>query len=465
MADGGDLGGVEAFGYKQELKRALGFFDLLVFGLIFIAPLAPLAIFGFVFNSSGGMVPLVYVVGMIGMLFTAISYMDMSEAFPLAGSVYTYAHRTIGRLAGFVAGWALLLDYLLVPSLLNVLTADVIHTLWPEIPKLPLVVGFIAIITLANIAGIEATARVNRVVLVLQMLVVAFLLGCGVVAVVHGVGGAHFSTAPFFRADKISPALIFGSLSIGALSFLGFDAISTLSEEAKGGARSVGRATIVSLLLVGGLFIAQTYMVSLFALNVDSFKEGDEAATAVVPIATIMGGPLLKWLTVIFAYIVVNVSNAMVAQVATARLLYSMSRDGRIPRFLAHVHAKTQTPRRAILLIAGIGTTIAVLLVERADLLTSLVNFGALSGFMILHISVLTHFAWRQRSGKWFRHWLSPLCGLAIIFYVLYNAEPEAKIAGAVWMALGLAGLFAAKLLRSRKTALSSAGNISTTEK
>src|SRR5277367_2113626 len=150
--------GVESFGYRQELKRTLSAFDLLVYGLVFIAPIAPWSSFGFVFNASRGMVPLVYVVGFVAMVFTARSYMVMSAAFPVAGSVYAYAGKGIGESAGFLAGWALLLDYLLLPTLIYVICAVTVHAVVPALPKPLLVAVFLALNTTVNIIGIESTA-------------------------------------------------------------------------------------------------------------------------------------------------------------------------------------------------------------------------------------------------------------------------------------------------------------------
>src|SRR6185503_13734054 len=112
--------GVENLGYRQELKRSLSFPDLLVYGLVFIGPIAPVAVFGIVFDASRGMVPLTYLVGLAAMLFTALSYMAMARVYPVAGSVYAYTARSIGETVGFFAGWAILLDYLLLPTLANV---------------------------------------------------------------------------------------------------------------------------------------------------------------------------------------------------------------------------------------------------------------------------------------------------------------------------------------------------------
>jgi len=156
---------VEEFGYKQELKRSLTLLDLLVYGLVFIVPGAPVAVFGFVFNASGGMVPLVYLVGLVAMMFTAASYITMANAFPVAGSVYAYAGRAIGADAGFLAGWALLLDYLLGPTLILVLSAVAVHAMVPEVPREACIVAFVVMITVISLIGIETTARTALVFL------------------------------------------------------------------------------------------------------------------------------------------------------------------------------------------------------------------------------------------------------------------------------------------------------------
>ncbi len=434
-----DPGQVESFGYRQELKRTLSPFDLLVYGLVFITPIAPWSSFGFVFNASHGMVPLVYVVGLVAMLFTALSYMTMSAAFPVAGSVYAYAGRGIGESAGFLAGWALLLDYLLLPTLIYVICAVSVHAVAPALPKPLLVAVFLGFNTVVNLWGIESTARLSVIMLWLQLALLGLFIVLALVALAHGVNGAHLTLAPLYDAHKVSPSLIFGALSLAVLSFLGFDAISTLTEEAKGGAKAVGLATMLSLLLAAGLFIAQTYLASLFVLDRTAFKAGDDASTAFLGIARIVGGEPFRWAVSLLGVLFSGLAAALTAQAATARLIYSMARDGMLPRPLAHVGTKRQTPDRAILLTAVITLGLGLTLVNQLELLTSMVNFGALTGFMALHLSVVIHFMVRQKSRRWIRHLVVPAIGFAIVAYVLINAQANAKIAGLIWMAVGLA--------------------------
>jgi amino acid transporter len=447
---GAASGAVESFGYRQELKRTLSPFDLLVYGLVFIVPIAPWSSFGFVFNASHGMVPLVYVVGFVAMVFTARSYMVMSAAFPVAGSVYAYAGRGIGESAGFLAGWALLLDYLLLPTLIYVICAVAIHAVIPVLPKPLLVAAFLGLNTTVNIVGIESTAKLSIVLLVLQLLLLAVFMALCLVGLAHGVGGAHLALSPLFDAHKVTPPLIFGALSLAVLSFLGFDAISTLTEESKGGARAVGRATMLSLLVAATLFVAQTYLASLFVLERKSFAPGDEAATAFFIIAKTVGGEPLRWSVSILGVLFSGLAGALTAQAATARLIYSMARDGMLPKALAHVGAKRQTPGRAILLVAVITLVLGVFLVDQLELLTSMVNFGALTGFLALHVSVLVWFMARQKSRQWFSHLISPVIGFAIVGYVLLNTQTNAKIAGVAWLGVGVVMLLVIKFRGGR---------------
>lgn len=171
---------LEKFGYKQELKRALSVWDLIIYGLIFMVPIAPFGIYGFVADISKGMVALAYLIGIIGMIFTAFSYASMSEAFPIAGSVYSYATNGLNKVIGFFTGWAILLDYLLVPALLYVVSAAALSSIFPAIPIVVWALAFIIINTIINILGIEFTAKFNRIVLILELIVLALFVVVGV---------------------------------------------------------------------------------------------------------------------------------------------------------------------------------------------------------------------------------------------------------------------------------------------
>jgi amino acid transporter len=434
-------GSVEAFGYRQELKRSLSMRDLLVYGLVFIVPGAPISIFGIVFNASAGMVPLVFVVGLVAMLFTAASYVTMSRVFPIAGSVYTYAGRVIGDGVGFLAGWVMLLDYLLLPTLVYVLCAVAMHAVVPDVPRVAWIVAFVSVNTVINLLGMETTARMSFYVLVVQLIGLAAFMVAAAFALANGTADAHLSLTPLFNPDVITPSLIFGALSLAVLSFLGFDAISTLSEEAHGGAAAVGRATYLSLFLTASIFVVLTYTASLFVLDRTSFPKGDATDAAFYDIALMIGGPWLKWTLAVPGVIFSGLPGALAAQVATTRLLYSMARDGKLPRVLAHVSPKRQVPERAALLVCAVSLVLGVAMAQHVELLTSMVNFGALLGFLLLHTSVVVYFARRTTQRYWWRSVVVAAVGFVIIAYVMVNLRPGALLAGAVWSGVGVVAL------------------------
>ena len=220
---------LESFGYAQELNRSVSTFDLLVYGLVFMVPIAPWAIFGTVYNSASGMVPLVYVIGLVAMIFTALAYAQMAKSFPLAGSVFSYVGRGIHPSVGFFAGWAILLDYLLVPTLLYVFAAESMIGLFPGTPRWLWAVIFVAVNTVINLAGIGSLKIANRVFLAIELVFLVIF----VVIAVRAINGdslpnVGWSTLPIWNSSAVTAPLIAGALSIAVLSFLGFDGISTL---------------------------------------------------------------------------------------------------------------------------------------------------------------------------------------------------------------------------------------------
>jgi amino acid transporter len=435
-----------AFGYRQELKRGLTLRDLLVYGLVFMVPIAPFSIFGVVFNASAGMVPLVYLIGFVAMIFTAISYREMSRAFPIAGSVYAYAGRGIHPAAGFLAGWAILLDYLLVPTLLYVVGAAALASVLPVVPQWLWVVAFVLLNTTVNLRGIDTTARANKIFLYAQLAVLALFVVLAGVAISTGVNGAHWTVTPFFNPELFSPSLVFGALSIAVLSFLGFDAISTMAEETRGGSRVVGRATVLALVLVAALFAVQTYLGALLLPGQAAFDGETATNEAFYTIASLVGGTWFKVVVAVAVAVGAAIANALVAQAATSRLLFSMARDRQLPTFLAHVNPTRRVPERAVLLVSAVSLVLALFFVGQIQLLSSLVNFGALFSFLLLHVSVAVWYLLRRRERTFGLHLVVPACGFVIIGYVLWNADANAKIGGGVWLLVGCAVLLVLRL-------------------
>jgi amino acid transporter len=427
---------LESFGYTQELNRSVSTVDLLVYGLVFMVPIAPWAIFGTVYNSASGMVPLVYLIGLIAMIFTALAYSQMAKSFPLAGSVFSYVGRGIHPSVGFFAGWAILLDYLLVPTLLYVFAAESMVGLFPDSPRWVWAVVFVIVNTIINLAGISLLKIANRVFLAIELVFVVVF----VVIAVRAINGQSlpnvgWSTLPIWDSSTVTAPLVATALSIAVLSFLGFDGISTLAEESTGRKNPAGRAMIIALFVVAFLFITQTWLASLLAGGRESFGD-DEAGNAFFTL--VQAASNTGWMNAFFAVNVMAVgfANAMAAQAATSRLLYSMSRDGQLPSFLSKISSR-KVPISAILVVSALSLVLVLFFVGQIGLISSLVNFGALFGFCLLHVSVVWYYLVRQKSKNYLLHLVVPTLGFLIIGYVLFNADSLAKIGGLVWLVVG----------------------------
>lgn len=426
---------IEQFGYDQELKRVLTTKDLLLYGMVFMVPIAPMGIYGYVVNVSNGMAPLAYLIGIIAMVFTAYSYARMANAFPIAGSVYSYASRGINPYVGFLAGWSMLLDYFLTPALVYLVAGFALQEMFPIIPYWGYIILFIVLNTAINLRGIEITASTNIFLAMFELMVLAVFIVMALIAVNHGVGEGAFTIRPMFKPEGFSMNMVMAATSLAVLSFLGFDAISTLAEETTDPRKMVGRATVLALVVIGTLFIVQTYLAGLVWPDYTTFENPDTAFYAVAEAA---GGPLLKYLVAFATAVAWGIGDGLVAQAAVSRLLYSMARDKMMPAVLAKVHPRYKTPYVSTLVVAVLAITIGLVL--QLDRLTSLVNFGALTGFLFLHISVFNHYVLRNGQRDFvslLKYALMPAIGFIIIFYVWINLQPASKILGVVWLTLG----------------------------
>lgn len=431
---------VEALGYQPQLQRQLGFGSLLVYGLLFFVPLAPVAVFGPVVNRSGGVPVLVYAVAAIVMGMSAVSYREMALRFPTAGSVYGYVRHGAGQHLGFISGWMILLDYLMMPSLLVILASLALAHSIPGIPVVVFTFGFVLASVLLNVFGITVTTRVGLVLLAIQMAVM--LAFFGFVAAAVSTGQVHLSAAPLWRAG-VTPAGVLSAVSIAALSYLGFDAVATLNEEAKGGGRAVAWATTVLLGVVTVLFCLQVWAAALvspdagFAKGTTTTRAFYHAVDAVTP----------AWFSVVFtltnAFIAIFAC-LVVAHASTARLLFAMGRDGVLPRFLG-VTTDAGVPRAAVLTTGALALVLGIALAGRAELVTSLVTFGALSSYVFLHAAVWWRCWNQERSGRLVAHLLVPLLGSLALLFALNQTEGLTRTVGLVWLAVGATVLLVQK--------------------
>ncbi len=420
---------------EPGLARSLTYWDLVLYGLAYIAPFAPLGTLGFVWSESNGLIVLAYLLGGVCMYFTAQSYATMTEAMPTAGSVYGFARHSLGAFPGFIAGWMILLDYLLIPAFVYVLMAVAFETLLPGVDRSVWIVLLVAVTTGVNWFGISVTARANFVSVAAQVIVLLGFVGLGLVALYGGKGNGALTLKPVFDAAAFDPHKIFSAASICIMSFLGFDAVSTLAEEVEGGDRRVvGRAIIAVLILSAVFFIGVTWVLGDLLPGI---AVKDQSA-AVYELAAWATGP---WTAVVLAWTyatIVGLSNALPMQVGVARVVFAMGRDRQLPHVLARIHPRYRTPYVGMLVTAAISLAVALFMKNKLDDLASIVNFGALSGFLFLHVSVIARFAIRARSRAWAAHWVVPVCGIAVVLMVFSGMSPLAMKVGVTWLAIGI---------------------------
>ena len=425
-----------AAGYTQQLDRRLKLRHLLVYGMVFIVPIAPVAVYGFVAHASEGMVPLVYLVGMVAMFFTALSYKQLSTEFPFAGSVYTYVRRGMNPFLGFIAGWMILADYLLVPAVIYIFVSNWIGGLVPGVPHWIWIVALLTINTAINVLGVRLQSRAHFVLLALELVALAIFVVLAIRFVfVLGQGTGGFSWAPLYQPGHLSWSFIATATTIAALSFLGFDAISTLAEESREPRRDIGTATVLTLLVLGALFVLQTWLAALAHPDYANLDDN----LGFFQIARDVGGTALFVLFIVVKALATGVASALASQSAISRILFAMGRDRALPfgGFLAKVDARFKTPTNAILFVAVLSLVLA--LSVPIVVLLQLVNFGALTSFLLLNLSVPAYF-WLRRGQRTrpVRHIVMPLCGFAIVAFIFTGFDRMTFLFGGAWLVVGL---------------------------
>ncbi|MFI5737464.1 APC family permease [Streptomyces anulatus] len=426
-----------------RLRRTLGFRDLVVYGLLFIAPMAPVGVFGALDAKSDGAVALVYVVATVVMGFTAFSYAQMVRVAPFAGSVFTYARKGLGEGPGFIAGWMAMLDYLLIPAVAYLFSGIAMNALVPEVSRWVWTAVAVLVTTLLNLWGVRAAARVGFAVLAMEIVVLLVFVVSAVVVLVRD-GAQRGWLTPLTGDSGFSMTAVLGAVSIAVLSYLGFDAIASFAEEVTGGSQKVARAVLFCLVLAGVLFVAQSYLAALLEPVSSAELAADPAAqgSAFYDAVDASVGTWLHDLVAVSKAIGAAFA-ALAGQAAAGRLVFAMARERRLPHFLARVDPSSGVPRVAIL-GAGIVTLVAAVWAARRDdgldHLVSVVDIGALTAFILLHASVVGWFAVRRMEGPpvWWRHGLVPVVGAGVLVAVIVEATTSSQVVGACWLAVGL---------------------------
>ncbi|MFH8446328.1 APC family permease [Streptomyces sp. NPDC018026] len=436
-------------GGEHQLRRSLGFRDLVVYGLLFIAPMAPVGVFGTLDAKSHGAVALVYLVATVAMAFTAFSYAQMVRVVPQAGSVFAYARAGLGNGAGFVAGWMAMLDYVLIPAVAYLFSGIAMEALVPEVSRWVWTAIAVVVTTLLNLWGVRTAARVGFLVLAMEIVVLIVFVATAIVVLAQD--GAERDWLSPLSGDGTQGAFalsaVVGAVSVAVLSYLGFDAIATFAEEVTGGSAKVARALLFCLALAGVLFVAQTYLVALLepVSSAQLAAEPERQGAAFYDAVDASVGTWLHDLVAVSKAIGAAFA-ALAGQAAAGRLLFAMGRDRRLPGVLSRTDAGV--PRVALLVSAVITMAAAVWAARRddgLDHLVSVVDVGALTAFTLLHASVVGWFVVRRGGGRvsWWRHLLVPVLGAAITIAVIVEASGTAQVVGAIWLAVGLVVLAA----------------------
>jgi len=432
-------------GGAPRFKRVLSRGDLILYGLVILTPTAPYPVYGIVQQVSQGHAALSYLVAMVAMLFTAASYGKMSGAFPSAGSTYTYAQCALNEHVGFLAGWAMMLDYFLIPLLSVIYVALTAERLLPQIPYYAWAALSTVAITLINVRGIRVTARASTVMMIIMSACALLFIWLAARWVVGSAGvGGLVSRAGIYRPESFALRPLMLGAAIATLSYIGFDAISTLAEDTLRPERDIAFATVIVCVLQTVFCVVTVY---LAALAWPDFQKFPQTETAILDIGSRIGGPwMVGCLT--FVLVVAGLASALTGQAGASRLLYGMGRDGVIPSSIfAYLDPRYSTPTRSIYLM-GVISLIGAIAV-RFQLAAELLNFGAFVGFILVNLSVIRHYYIRlgERRGLClFTNLLFPLAGALVCSYVWMSLTDKAKVVGFGWLLAGV--LYLAVLTR-----------------
>jgi putrescine importer len=417
-----------------------GMKELILFGLTFVGLTAPFPMFGIVSSISKGHMATAYLVAFLAMVLTALSYGQMAAAFPAAGSAYTYTRRSLHPILGFVTGWTMLLDYLLIPLMSVIYVSLTMARLVPNVPYGVWLVLCAVTITAANLFGLRITNRANLLMSAIMAASVVWFVGSAIRSLGAGAGaGTLMSLKPFYNPATFSVSDVMAATSVAAFSYLGFDGISTLAEDARSPERDIGRATVLVCLISAVAFVLQAYLGQLLWPDFSSYPSVE---TAFLDVARLSGGDAL-FSMVSFVLLVAGFASAVTGQASASRLLFGMGRDGLLPsRVFTYIHPKYSTPTGGVLTV-GIAAIIGGFFLS-FQLTAEAVNFGALFGFMCVNASVVSHYFIRRtdrRSVSIGKHLILPCGGFLVCLSVFLSLSGTAKWIGIIWCLVGLIGL------------------------
>ena len=427
-----------------RLRRTLTLWDLILYGVIVIQPVAPMSSFGALSDRGHGHVVTAILIAMVAMLFTGISYGRMARAYPSAGSAFTYVAQEFHPGVGYVTGWSMVMDYMLTPLICTVWCAQQAHEFAAALPVWGWKIVFAAVFTWLNLRGIKTSARVNTGMAAVMSAVIVVVF---IAAVRYIFGHPHndpiFFTRPFYDPQTFTYGNLFGCTSIAVLTYIGFDGISTLSEEAENPRRNILLATVLTCLVIGILSAAEVYVAQLVWPASQPFSNPD---TAYVFAAARTWAPLFG--IVGFTLLVANFGSGFGSQIGAARLLYGMGRSNALPKsFFGAVDAKNRVPRNNVLFVGAIALLGSFFIDYGRGI--ELLNFGALIAFMGVNAAAFMRYFLREPEKK-ISNFLPPILGFLICLGLWWSLSRDAWIVGGTWMLLGIAfGAWKTKGFRS----------------
>jgi putrescine importer len=432
-----------AGGRETRLRRGLTLWNLIIIGMVIVQPTAPMGIYGVISNKAHGHVVTTILIAMVAMLFTAISYGRMARIYPSAGSAYTYVGQEMHPSLGYVVGWSMVMDYLLNPLICTAFCAKAAMNIVPGLSYFVWIVIFAAFFTWTNLRGIKTSARLNEAMCAGMVIVVAIFLA-GVVRMqwhVHHDPG--FFTHPFYQRELFRLSDLFSGTSVAVLTYIGFDAVSTLSEEVENPRRNIMLGTVLVCLIAGLLSGLEVYAAQL-VWGAKPFAS-DQVESAFALLSRGVGGTVLFQL-LNCTLLVANMGSGMGAQLAAGRLLYGMGRGNALPRsFFGVIDPKHFVPRNNIVLVGAFAVTGAAILEYFSNRLgggayeigAEALNFGAFIAFMGVNVAALVHH-WRTERGKRLAGLIVPALGFLICLFIWTHLSRTALVLGAVWMIAGI---------------------------
>ena len=432
-----------------NLRKTLRLWQVVIIGLAYLTPMTVFDTFGIVSGLTAGHVPSAYILALLGILFTALSYGTLVRRFPQSGSAYTYTQRAINPHVGFLVGWSSLLDYLLLPMVNALLAKLYLSAMFPEVPEWLWVVGFVTLISLINIRSVNLVASFNALFVGVQLLIMTLFVYLCLRGLDQGEGlGTAWSLIPFADDKTQFNALVAGA-TILCFSFLGFDAVTTLSEETHQPEKTIPKAIFMVALFGGLLFIVMSYFIQAYFPTMARFQDHE---AALPEIALYVGGKLFQSFF-IAATVINTIASGLASQTSVSRLLFVMGRDKVIPAgVFARLHPRFKTPVVNIVVVGFISLSAIFFDLVTA---TSIINFGALVAFSFVNLSVINHCYLREKQNQGlankFKYLVLPTIGFCTIAMLWLDLDEHSLMFGGVWALVGV--LYLAWLTKSFRVA------------